>query len=337
LPIRHEVYYRLYYIPIILSAFSFGMAGGIVSALLISVIIIPHILIDWGGLMLENLNMLIEILLYNVLGLLTGFLVSSDRRKRRELEKSRIRLEESLVELERRGERLMQVEESLRAHEKLALMGEMAAIMAHEVRNPLGSIQGAAEILSDRVGKDKEAEKYASILIDEVRRLDDVVTGLIDSARQNESVKKPVHVNSVLQDVIYLYSQSAGKKGVSVHEQYEDKVPRVLADEDMLRQVFINVFLNAVEAVSGGGEITVSSSKSPLGVIVSVLDTGRGIPEEETEKLFDVFHTTKEGGTGLGLAISKRIIEEHAGTVEIQSTQGVGTEVLIDLPGWKGV
>lgn len=336
LPLRHDIYYRMYYIPIILSAFSFGLPGGVITAVVISLLIFPHIIIDWGGLMLKNLNMIFEVLLYNIVGLLTGFLVSSDRRKRRELEKAHGRLERSLKEIELRGERLMQVEESLRAHEKLALMGEMSAIMAHEVRNPLGSIQGAAEILSDRVKNDSEAQKYASILMKEVKRLDDVVTGLIASAKPRERAREPVEVNKLLRDVLYLYSQSARKKGVRIDGRLEDDLPQVLADEDMLRQVFINLFLNAVEAVNTGGLITVHSRKHSQGAAISISDTGRGISDEQKGRLFDLFFTTKEGGTGLGLSISKRIIEDHGGKISVESAVGKGTEVLITLPAWKG-
>jgi two-component system sensor histidine kinase HydH len=338
LPVRHDIYYRLYYIPIIISAFSFGLRGGVISALVISILIFPHILFDWGGLLFRNMNMIIEVVLYNIVGILTGFLVSSDRKKRRELEHARARLEESLKELELRGERLIEAEKSLRGQEKLALMGEMSAIMAHEIRNPLGSIQGAAEILSDRVTGtgEEEAVKYASILKKEVKRLDDVVTGLIESARPRERVKGPVALNLVLQDVIYLYSRSARKRGVNIVERYAESLPDVLADEGMMRQVFVNVFLNAVEAVGEGGEVAVSTAAGPEGVTVSIRDSGRGIPEEELHRLFDLFYTTKEEGTGLGLAVTRRIIEEHGGRIEIKSKVGEGTEVVIELPVWKG-
>ncbi len=336
LPIRHDIYYRLYYIPIILAAFTFGLAGGVISGVVISIVIFPHILIDWGGLMLRNLNMIIEVVLYNIVGLLTGFLVSSERKRRIELELAQSRLQESFKELEERGERLLQVEESLRAHEKLALLGEMAAIMAHEVRNPLGSIQGAAELLTHRSRDDEEAKKYSSILIDEVRRLNGVVTGFIDSARKNESIRERVDVSGVLRDVVYLYSRSALKKGVRVKEWYQDGLPAVLANEDMLRQVFINILLNAVEAVTGSGEVSVSASSSLTGVRVVFHDTGKGIPADIQEKIFDLFYTTREGGTGFGLAISRRIVEEHGGRIEIRSTPGEGTEVIIELPAWNG-
>jgi signal transduction histidine kinase len=332
LPLRHEIYYRLYYIPIIISAFSLGLAGGIGSALLISVLVFPHILIDWGGLVLKNLSMLTEILLYNIVGILTGVLVSRERRRRAELEKTTQRLEESLRELEEHGEKLMEIEQSLRAHEKLALMGEMAAVMAHEVRNPLGSIQGAAELLSDKAGDDDEAKRYASILTAEVRRIGNVVTDLIASARRESGKKSPVEVNRMLGDMASLYSHSARKKKVRVIERHAVGLPPVLGNEDRLRQVFINIFLNAVEAVNTGGEVTVSTEKVPSGVLVSVKDNGPGISREEREKVFDLFHTTKEGGTGIGLAISRRIVEEHGGKIEIRSEEGKGTEVLITLP-----
>jgi signal transduction histidine kinase len=332
LPIRHEIYYRLYYIPIILCAFSLGLAGGIGSSLLISILVFPHILIDWGGLVLRNVSMLTEIVLYNVVGILTGVLVSRERMRRAELEKTTGRLEESLVEIQERGERLMEVEASLRAHEKLALMGEMAAVMAHEVRNPLGSIQGAAEILSDKVGNDPEAKRYTSILTAEVRRLGKVVTDLLVSARRESGEKAPVQVNGILRDMVSLYSQTARKKNIRVGEHYSKELPSVFGSEVRLRQVFINIFLNAVEAVKSEGEIAVSTRKIDSGVLVSVRDNGPGIPIGEREKIFDLFHTTKQGGTGIGLAISRRIVEEHGGKIEIRSGEGNGTEMLITLP-----
>ncbi len=336
LPLRHEIYYRLYYIPIILIAFSFGLRGGLLAGVGISILIFPHILYDWGGITFRNINMIIEVLLYNVVGLLTGFLVSSERRRRRQLERARKRLEESLEELESRDERLREVEGRLRAQERLALMGEMAAVMAHEVRNPLGSIQGAAEILSDNTGEDGEAKKYAEILVDEVRRLDGVVTNLMESARQQEGPRAPVDVNRVLGDVVYLYSGSAAKKGIRVEERLGEGLPPVLADADLLRQVFINIFLNAVEAAGRDGSVRVSSGADGEHVEVKVSDDGEGIPGEVRDSLFDLFTTTKQGGTGIGLAISKRIIEGHGGRIGIESAEGEGTVVIVSIPAWRG-
>jgi two-component system, sporulation sensor kinase E len=152
------------------------------------------------------------------------------------------------------------------------------------------------------------------------------------SARREGGEKAPVQVNTMLRDMVSLYSQTARKKNVRVDEHYAEELPSVFGNEDRLRQVFINIFLNAVEAVGSEGEVTVSTRKIDSGVLVSVRDNGPGIPNEEREKIFDLFHTTKEGGTGIGLAISRRIVEEHGGKIEIRSGEGNGTQMLITLP-----
>jgi signal transduction histidine kinase len=217
-------------------------------------------------------------------------------------------------------------------------MGEMSAVMAHEIRNPLGSIQGAAEILSDTMREDdkESTERYASILIKEVKRLDDVVTGLIDSSRPRVREKEPVNVESILRDLVYLYAVSARTKDIRIVERYGDNLPEVMADEDMLRQVFVNILLNAIEATGSMGEVTVAATVENGNVIVSIEDTGAGIPDDQVEKIFDLFYTTKESGTGLGLAVSRRVIKEHGGRILMKSQVGKGTAVQVQLPPLRG-
>lgn len=316
--VYHEVYNRLYYIPIILGAFFFGFRGGITVSIVISLLFVPHILVDWGGLIAGNINMVTEVFLYNVVGAITGLLVSSERKSREELEE--------------KTHMLLQREDELRQSERLSLLGEMSAMMAHEIRNPLGSIKGAAEILSDKFEEGEEGYRYTEILTREVDRLNDVIDNFIrvGSIRKEPSV--PVDVNELLADILFFFERVASRKGIKIDVRHDPGLPRIKANPNQLRQVFMNLILNAFHAMSGGGRLTITTAGSDSGIELNFRDTGVGIPEQTMARLFEPFYTTRELGTGLGLTITRRIIEAHGGKIEIESEVGKGTSVRLVLP-----
>lgn len=316
--VYHEVYNRLYYIPIILGAFFFGFRGGITVSIVISLLFVPHILVDWGGLIAGNINMVTEVFLYNVVGAVTGLLVSSERKSREELEE--------------KTNLLLQREDDLRQSERLSLLGEMSAMMAHEIRNPLGSIKGAAEILSDKFEGGEEGYRYAEILTREVDRLNDVVDNFIRVGSIRKEPPVPVDVNELLDDLLFFFGRVATRKGIEIDVRHEPELPRIHGSPNQLRQVFMNVILNAFYAMGGGGRLTITTVGSGNGIEITFRDTGVGIPEETMARLFEPFFTTRDSGTGLGLTITRRIIEAHGGKIEIDSEVGKGTSVRLTLP-----
>ncbi len=232
----------------------------------------------------------------------------------------------------------------MKERDRLAALGEMSAGLAHEIRNPLAAIKGAIEVLDPQrlQGEDRE---FLEIMIEEVNRLNGVVTQFLDYSRPLKPSLAPTSVNEVLERTFKLL-QPQVPAAVTVELELADWLPRVQADAEQLKQVFLNLALNAFQAMPRGGRLSVSTrlARDELAfwregarrvdvVEIRFRDTGAGIPEEAREAIFVPFYTTKEKGTGLGLAICQRIVKAHLGSIGVHSTSDEGTEFLVSLPG----
>ena len=331
LAVLHDIFQRLYYIPIILSAFWFGFRGGIGCAILVTIAYAPHILFQWGGHIAMEMEKYLEVILYNVVGGITGFLSQQERCRREELEKSAKGLEDSYRQLKEQSELIIRIEEQLRRAERLSALGELSAILAHEIRNPLASIRGTAEILMEK-GSAANREEFLEILVKESDRLNRVVEDFLRMARPEPADKRECDLNEELANIVTLLSAQARTGGVTL-ELERSALPPVVADPGKLHQAFMNILLNAIQASSHGGKVRVATNLGRDGRIeIRFADEGSGIPAEALAKIFEPFFTTKGGGTGLGLSITKKIIEGHGGTLEVRSEPGRGTTFLARLP-----
>ncbi len=224
-----------------------------------------------------------------------------------------------------------QLEKKLLQSERLAAVGQAAAHVAHEIKNPLMIIGGFSNQIRQRLEDEKDLQKLEMIL-EEVRRLEGLVANLGDFTKEYRLVKRHANINSVLTDVLEIM------QGVCSSEKYEFKqflsaeVEDISCDPDKLKQVFINIISNGLEAMTGGGAISVSTERLPNGIEVRIADEGIGIPEDELEHIFEPFYTTREAGSGLGLSISYKIIEAHGGEIWADSSPGKGTSFVIQLP-----
>ncbi len=224
------------------------------------------------------------------------------------------------------------LEEELRRSERLAALGKMAAGVAHELRNPLSSIKGLALLLQSRfTGKNSDTET-ADILVQEVERLNRSISELLDYARPQKLQKETVDLQQLLQKAVSLIRIDAEAAGVEVTSVFQEPLPKILADADRLNQVFLNLFLNAIQAMEQGGKLAVSADARDGTMVITVSDTGCGIEPESLDRVFDPYFTTKPEGTGLGLAMSAKIVEEHGGSIKIASEQGRGTSVTVKIP-----
>jgi two-component system, NtrC family, sensor histidine kinase HydH len=248
--------------------------------------------------------------------------------------------------------------ERMKERDRLAALGEMAAGLAHEIRNPLGAIKGAAQLLQppasletappgDGHGVPAEAREFLGIIVEEANRLNRVVSQFLDYARPYRGEPQPLDVNEVVRKTAQLVTpppigsgdnNEAPPPPVEVHLQLADELPRARADAEQLRQVFLNLAINGVQAMPAGGKLTISTSLRKGGrrggpwLEVRFRDTGVGIAQADLKNLFIPFFTTKDKGTGLGLPISQRIIENHGGTIEVRSRPGVGSTFTVILP-----
>jgi two-component system, NtrC family, sensor histidine kinase HydH len=341
LPMLHDIYQRLYYIPIILAAFWFGLKGGIVCAVAVSIVYAPHILFQWGGHLAMEMEKYLEIVLYNVVGGVTGFLCQREEARRMELERTALGLEESYGKLQAQSEMIMEMEGELRRAERLSAIGELGAVLAHEIRNPLASIKGTAEILKDDLRPGDRKYEFLEILVKESERLNRVVEDFLRMARPQPMNMGDCDVIEELGNVITLVSAEARKGDVRL-EFETTRLPLVEGDPEKLRQAFLNIILNGLQATSPGGSVTISGTcegggdGGPARICLSFSDTGSGMSGETLERIFEPFYTSREEGTGLGLAITRKIIEGHGGRIEVKSRPGEGSEFLVRLPVKRG-
>ena len=214
--------------------------------------------------------------------------------------------------------------------EKLAALGAVAAGLAHEIKNPLASLKGMTQILPDNLDDAEFIKNYTEMAPRQLDRINNIVETLLRIARPQKYVLTSVDLSKILDDLYHLLENQSRKKNIVFNKEWEPELT-VEGDAEQLMQVFMNLILNAIDAMPRGGQLKIKSEKIQNGIILEIADTGVGIPEEKLKNVFDPFFTTKEGGTGLGLAVTHRIIKEHSGEIEVKSKVGEGTTFKIWL------
>jgi two-component system NtrC family sensor kinase len=243
-------------------------------------------------------------------------------------------LREKLAELRRRDARIKSFEGELIKANKLSALGELASSIAHEIKNPLISIQGFARRIGTTEDRDK-LEKYAKFIEQEADRLTQVLTKLLGFSRMDEPKKDFLNMNDIVDDtVLFMEHHLTRFKNVEIAVEKESDLPLVQVDRIHVQQTVVNILMNAAQAMPGGGKILIKTGRGDQYVFISITDTGVGIKEEDLEKIFEPFFTTKEKeqGTGLGLSLCKRLIEANAGKIEVESKVGEGTTFRIMVP-----
>jgi two-component system, NtrC family, sensor histidine kinase HydH len=327
----HDIYRRLYYIPIVLGGLWFALRGGLGTSIGVSALFAPHVVFQWGHHPAAEPEQYLEILLYNIIGFLTGFLAERERIQSLRHQRAAERLEESYAKLKAQADMILEIEEQLRRADRLSALGELSAGMAHEIRNPLGSIRGTAEILQDGIDPSDRRYEFTRILIKEVDRLNRVVQDFLKFARPAAVRRESFDVLSVLKDVLKLTRPQLAQAGVQT--RLEGGAPALAGDREQLKQAFLNLVLNAQQAMPDGGTLSIEVAAENGAVRIVFADTGVGIDPQDVEKIFNPFFTTRREGTGLGLAITHRIIQNHGGRIEVSSTRGEGTRFTLVLPG----
>lgn len=224
---------------------------------------------------------------------------------------------------------LIALREQLRQIDRLAAVGEMAATVAHEIRNPLGGIRGFAAFLAQDIPPEDPRRRLVDKINDGVRSLDRVVTELLEYTRPVDLCLRPSSCAAIVQSALGFLHYDA--KRVAILTEIEPGL-RILADAEKLKQVVLNILLNAVQSITGSGEIHIRAEGDTSQVAVSFSDTGCGMKPEQIEKIFSPFFTTKEKGTGLGLAFCAKIVEGHGGDIEAVSEPGKGSTITVKLP-----
>ncbi|MCH7921419.1 MAG: GAF domain-containing protein [Nitrospinae bacterium] len=228
------------------------------------------------------------------------------------------------------------VQSRLIESERMATLGEVTAGLAHEIRNPLATIGGFARRLHRKLEEDFPYKNYASIVIREVDRLEALLGDVLAYSKQVPPSLEPCRINALVSDMVDIYREDFQDKQIALDVNLSSTLPSIEADSQQLKQVFVNLFANAMQAMPGGGTLTVITEPWPTadgeGVAITISDTGGGVPQEVLENIFNPFFTTKREGTGLGLALSKRLIEGHGGAIEVINREGDGVTFILRLP-----
>lgn len=346
LPLLHDVYRRLYYIPVGLAAVWFGVRGGVVAAAAVAVFYAPHIMLHWQHVGREIANQFMEIAQYFAFSTLIGHFAGRERRFRLRSEEIAGQLEDSYQELRRQADMILEIEGQMRRADRLAAVGELAATITHEIRNPLSSIRGTVEILREDFPANSPKAEFFEILLKETDRLNKVVEEYLGLARSKaeEGTTALLDLGDLARQTAALVGVQTAKRGVRLSTQFDVPLP-VRGDPVHLKQVLLNLLLNAVQVTKPGGGITVRGAvrvglvkgleyRDVEGRLVEVVveDGGPGIPEADLAQVFLPFYTTRPEGTGLGLAISLRIAEAHGGTLKAENRPGGGARFVLSLP-----
>lgn len=225
------------------------------------------------------------------------------------------------------------MEEQLKRADRLSALGVLAAGIAHEIRNPLTGMKLIVQLLESEFSEDDSRREPLGIIQKEIDRLESIIGNLLDFARPTKPKAVEVDVEKVIDDCYLLVKNQLNKAGLKFRKVAEGQIQRVVGDPDQLKQVFLNIMTNAIQALSPGGYLEVSMENRDDSLVVVFEDSGSGIPAEKLQDIFNPFMTTKEDGTGLGLSMAQRIVEEHGGRIEVQSSQGEGSTFYVCLPG----
>jgi signal transduction histidine kinase len=217
---------------------------------------------------------------------------------------------------------------------RLAALGRLTSGVAHEIRNPLNALVLQAAVLKFKLDeRDEEVRRHVAILEKEVKNLDRIIDGFLKFMRPEEAPLEPISLAAPVRETVELMRAKAEHARVRVEASVPEDLPQIAGSVDLLRQVFVNLFTNSIDAMPEGGTLRVSAAAASAGgVVVRVEDTGVGIPPERLPKVFDLFHTSKERGNGIGLSLVYRIVQHHGGEVSIDSEPGAGTRVVLSFP-----
>lgn len=313
----HDLHRILFLVPVVYAALTFRVWGAIGASFAFLLVVLPRAF--YSPYADPLLRPLVFVLVTALVGVLTAVLMD------------RIDEEKEIVR------RLKETREQLVHAEKLASLGQLSASIAHEINNPLAGVLTYTKLLAKKISGDT-LEKGAALdclakMESEVGRCSRIIRNLLDFSRQSQPTLRLVDVNQVIEQVLAIVGHQAQLQNVEVTKELSPSLPKVMADSDKLQQVFTNLTLNAIQAMSGGGKLTLRTSAANNQVRIDVQDTGCGISKENLSKLFTPFFTTKEkgSGVGLGLAVVRGIVERHKGEMKVQSEVGKGTTFSVYL------
>ena len=321
----HNILHHLNILPFMLAGLFFGWRGALKTVLLSAVLLAPSVYRHWFRAPLDAQDQIVELSTFGAAGAIAGLLADRERMQRKRVEATKVELERVYIELRQNLDQLKKTE-------RLTAAGQLSASLAHEIRNPLASISGAAGILARGQASPEARGECLEILTKESQRLNKLLTNFLDFARPRLPRLQKTELRDLVQSVTALAQHAAYRQGVSLQVEIAVQGREVECDPEQIKQLLLNLILNAIQATEGEGQVEVRSFFTDETLCIEVCDHGRGISREAKDRIFEPFFTTKENGTGLGLAIASNIAAQHGGALTCRPNAGQGTVFRMELP-----
>jgi len=322
-------FYLTLLLPVITAATTFGLTGMALISLLASAEYLSFLaFLQEGQYIADERELILRVLLFPLVGYLTYELASANQVETQ-------KAQAAADELARANRSLQEAQAEVRRAERLAALGQLTAGLAHELRNPLGTMKTSAEMLSRQVSKENAvAQEMAGFITSEVDRTNSLITRFLDFARPQHLKLEAADITTLLDSAIGRFEREQKNMGtsVTVFKNYSPDVPPVRFDAELMERVIANLLVNAAQASPPGGVVTVKTMSDDDEVEVAVIDRGSGIDPKNIENIFNPFFTTKSDGIGFGLAIISKILDEHGGRITVDSTLGEGSVFRVFLP-----
>jgi len=323
--VLHNILHHLNILPFMLAGLFFGWRGAMKTILLALALQAPSIHRHWYGAPLDAQDQMVELSTFGAAGVIAGALADRERMQRKKVETTKRELEDVYTELHQNIERLKKTE-------RLTAAGQLSASLAHEIRNPLASISGAAGILTRGQASAESQAECLDILTKESQRLNKLLTNFLTFARPPLPRFQSTPPSEIIYSVAALAQHVASEKGVSLEVEAPYETREIDCDPEQIKQLLLNLLLNAVQATPDKGTVLIRAHFVARALHVEVCDEGTGISKEERDRIFEPFFTTKENGTGLGLAIAANIASQHGGTLTCRGNIGGGAIFRMELP-----
>jgi signal transduction histidine kinase len=321
----HNVYQHVYYLPIVVAGLSLGWRGGLAAGILAGLSNAPHNFMSIREQPSYAVDQILDVPLFWAAGILTGVLAERGRKQRADLERTTQRLTEVYQELQDNFERMKRAE-------RLFALGQLSAGLAHELRNPLASIAGAVGILQRSLRLERKDAECLEIIGKECQRLNDLLGHFLDFARPRTPRYQITDLRTVIDSVMELAAHAIGRKAIRMRKELPGQLAPVECDPELLKQVLLNLMINAIQATPEEGEVLLSAGPRNDRLLIQVKDEGCGIDAADRDRIFDPFFTTKETGTGLGLSVTHQIVEQHGGILTAETNAGKGMTFSVSLP-----
>ena len=300
----HVFSQELYFLPLILAAFWFGMRGALAATVCITVLYLPFMAMEWQGFSPADFGRLMELITYVIVGGTLAVLRNREERKQK----------------------------SLREAESLAGIGRAMSGVAHDLKTPLIAIGGFTRMVMGKLPADDPSHEKLAIVMKETARMEKLVKDMLDFSRPAQIQRSMEDLRGIVGETLDVIAGTAAERGITIESQVSEGLPAISMDADRIKQVLINLVVNGIQASPDGGSVGLHVYQKGRALIVDVSDSGCGIPDDKKEEVFLPFVTTKKEGTGLGLCIVKKIVEAHDGYLRVLDNSGKGVTFRVVIP-----